>query len=180
MRSLVVYESMFGNTHTVANAIAEGLSSSGEVAVLHVHDATADALAGVTLLVVGGPTHVHGMTSSTSRQGAVEQAASSNGALEIEPDAVGPGLRDWLADLGSEDTAAAAYDTRYDGPVMFTGRASKGIAHKLGKRGRRLVAEPESFLVDKANHLLPGEAERATQWGATVGAAHLAQAAPQT
>jgi flavodoxin len=29
MRALIIYESMFGNTHAVADAIAEGLRTSG-------------------------------------------------------------------------------------------------------------------------------------------------------
>jgi len=39
MRSLVVYESMFGNTHLVAEAIARGLRSGGPVQVASVADA---------------------------------------------------------------------------------------------------------------------------------------------
>ncbi len=179
MRSLVVYESMFGNTHAVAEAIAEGLSVSGDSAVLHVHDATTETMDGVDLVVVGGPTHVHGLTSSQSRQGAAEQAAASHGTLELEPDAVGPGLREWLAALPRADTWAAAFDTRYDGPVLFTGRASRGIAHRLTKCGRRLVVEPESFLVDKHNVLLAGEADRAMQWARSVAALHAGSATAQ-
>ncbi len=46
---------------------------------------------------------------------------------------------------------AAAFDTRLQGPVAFTGRASKGISHALRRQGYELVAEPESFVVTKEN-----------------------------
>ena len=51
---------------------------------------------------------------------------------------------------------------------MLTGRASKGIARRLEDHGYELVVKAESFFVDKHNHLLPGEAERATAWGASL------------
>ena len=47
---------------------------------------------------------------------------------------------------------------------LLTGRASKGIEKRLAKHGYDLVADPESFIVDKQNHLIDGEAERARQW----------------
>ena len=40
-----------------------------------------------------------------------------------------------------------------------------GIARQLRENGFVLVAEPESFLVTKDNHLLPGEEARARLWG---------------
>jgi hypothetical protein len=66
------------------------------------------------------------------------------------------------------NTGAAAFDTRIDGPALLTGRASKGIGRRLAHLGYDLVADPESFLVDKQNHLQPGEAERAVAWGAAL------------
>ena len=70
MRAVVVYESMFGNTHVIADHVAEGLSGRFDVAVVPVGDATDATLLDADLLVVGGPTHVHGMSSRRSRQAA--------------------------------------------------------------------------------------------------------------
>ena len=39
MRALVVYESMYGNTHLIANAIAEGLRAHVETVVVPVGEA---------------------------------------------------------------------------------------------------------------------------------------------
>jgi hypothetical protein len=168
MRALVVYESMFGNTHVVADRVGDGLRSRCETTVVPVAEATAELVADADLLVVGGPTHVHGMTSAMSRKSAVEQAASDDD-LELDPDAEGPGLRDWFDGLPRKARrSAAAFDTRVDASAALTGRASKGIARRLRSHGFRLVTDPESFLVDKQNHLLDGEADRATEWGESI------------
>ena len=123
----------------------------------------------------GGPTHAHGLTSTASRKSAVE-AAEKDEDLDVDPDAEGPGLRDWLSDLTRrEGQVAAAFDTRVDAPAALTGRASKGIARRLKHHHYDLVSDPESFLVDKHSLLLAGEADRAEAWGSQI--ARAAQAA---
>jgi len=170
MKAVVVYESMYGNTHLIADAIALGLADVGEVVVVPVGGATAELLADAALLVVGGPTHVHGMSSSMSRKGAVEDAAKPEKDLALDPDAEGPGLRDWFDEVGTLPAMAVAFDTRMPGPPALTGRASKGIAKRLHHHGCRLMAEPESFLVTKDNHLADDEEAHARTWGAALAA----------
>ena len=46
MRAVVIYESMFGNTHAVAQHIAEGIDSEATATVVSVHDATPEVIAG--------------------------------------------------------------------------------------------------------------------------------------
>jgi hypothetical protein len=60
MRALVVYESMYGNTHAIACAIAAGLRATHEVTLVPVSAATPELPAEADLLIVGGPTHMHG------------------------------------------------------------------------------------------------------------------------
>ena len=166
MRAVVVYESMYGNTHSIAKAIASGLEDVGaDIVVVPAAGLHRDMLEGADLVVAGGPTHIHGMSSWRTRKGAVESARKPGSGLVIDAGADGSGLRDWLLGQGRAAGRAAAFDTRLDGPAAFTGRASKGIARQLAKRGFTMVARPESFLVTKANQLVPGEAERATEWG---------------
>jgi len=170
VRAVVVYESMFGNTHTIAQHIADGL---GDTTVVSVHDATTELIAGADLVVVGGPTHVHGMSSERSREGAVDQAAKDDD-LELDPEAVGDGLRDWFGDLARDVGAgklAAAFDTRVDASTLITGQASKGITKRLRAHGFEMALDNESFFVDKSNHLEHGEADRAIEWGRSVAAA---------
>jgi Flavodoxin len=170
MRALVVYESLYGNTHIIANSIAEGLRDKAcDVTVLPVNRATAELVRETDLLVVGGPTHMHGMSSTSSRRMAVEAARKPGSGLTLEPVALAPGLREWLHGIGPrQGLAAAAFDTRYEGPVVFTGRASSGIAHRLLRHGYRLVVSPESFLISKQNALIRTEANRAKAWGAAL------------
>jgi hypothetical protein len=163
MRGVVVYESMFGNTHEVAEHIAEGLRSTHTVTVVSAGAATPDVIDEAEFLVVGGPTHAHGLSRESSRQQAVEKDTTGH----LDPSAAGPGVREWLETLGEGHVhAAVAFDTRIDAPVALTGRASKAISKRLAKHGYWIVADPESFLVDRHNHLLAGEAEHAAAWGA--------------
>ena len=167
MRAVVVYESMYGNTRFVAEQIATGLRSRCDVQIIPVHEATEDLTAQADLVVAGGPTHIHGMSSSKSRAQAVAAAGKPVGGLTVEPDAAGPGLRDWFATLSQvSGKSAAAFDTRLEAAALLTGRASHGIAHRLRKHGFLLIVEPESFLVTKQDRLADGEADRARQWGA--------------
>lgn len=166
MRAVVIYESMYGNTHLIANAIAEGLQPYGEVTVVPVGAADARLVQGVDLLVVGGPTHAHGMSRPATRQGAVAAANKPESPLVLEPGADGDGLREWLGSLAPLHVRAAAFDTRLDLPVSLTGHASKGIAKRLRQHGATLIAEPHSFLVTKQDRLEPHEEERAREWAA--------------
>ena len=170
MRALVVYESMYGNTHVVASNIADGLRSDFEVTLVPVAEASWDLIADADLLVAGAPTHMHGMSSRSTRRMAAKAAAKDGSGLRIEPDADGPGMRDWLRDLGHRDGLAATFDTRLSGVPAFTGQASRPIARLLKRHGRRLVAAPASFLIGSQNRLLDGEAARARRWGMTLGA----------
>jgi hypothetical protein len=166
MRVVVVYESMYGNTHLIAEAIGEGLGESADVVVVPVSEAHAALADGADLLVVGGPTHVHGMSRPRTRSAAVDAAEKPGSGLTVEAEASGPGVRELLESLGTLDMRAAAFDTRIDAPAPITGRASKVIARKLRQHRCTLIAEPESFLVTKESHLEPDEAEHAKRWGA--------------
>jgi hypothetical protein len=171
MRAVVVYESMYGNTHVVASNIADGLRASHEVTVVPVAEATGELVAAADLLVVGGPTHLHSLSSRFSRQQARKAAANPVSGLSLDPDADGPALRDWLGGLAERPALAAAFDTRLNGAPFFTGQASHGIGKLLKQHGYDLVVAPESFLVGRNDTLLDGEASRARCWGETLGAA---------
>ncbi len=165
MRSLVVFESMYGNTHRIASAISEGLATVCSAEVLPVTEVDRVLLQQVDLVVVGAPTHAHGMPWPRTRRSAVETARALGKSLTVEPTAIGDGLREWFERVGPISAKAAAFDTRFDGPPALTGRASRAIAKRLKHHGAGLVARPESFLVDRENELVPGEEERARRWG---------------
>jgi hypothetical protein len=181
MQALVVYESMYGNTHHVADAVADGMRARHVVVtVVPVRDADAALVANADVVVVGGPTHVHGMSHANTREAAVTAAEKPGSDLALDagedPDTYGLGLREWFDALPEVPAKAAAFDTRVNGPAVVTGRASKGIARKLRHQGATLIAEPESFLVSKTNKLEPDEALRARKWGQRLGSALRASA----
>ena len=169
MRAVIVYESMFGNTHAIADAIGkglgQGLESADNVVVVPVVGAGRERLGDADLLVVGGPTHFHGMSRSRTRKWAGATAQKPKNDLVLDRDAQGPGVSDWLTSLGHGHTKVAAFDTRFKGPAVLRGRASKLISRKLRRHGFEEVATPESFFVTLQNQLEPGEEARAQEWG---------------
>jgi Flavodoxin len=165
MRALVVYESMYGNTHAVAEQFAKGLSSTFDTTVVPVGEATADLVAASDLVVVGGPTHAHTLTRGSTRRSAISAAQAKQ--LSLDASAAGPGLREWFPAISPREHAEAiAFDTRVRAPAAISGRAGLSIIRRLRRRGFTKVIDAGSFFVDKNNELLPGEAERATVWAA--------------
>ena len=177
MRAVVVYESMYGNTHLIADAVAEGLRTAMDAEVVPVRDATTALANSTDLLIVGGPTHVHGMSRASTRQAAADAAAKPDSDLTVDPDADELGLRDWFDGLDKIGLPAAAFDTRLDAPTPITGRASKGIAKRLRQAGCKLVTHPESFMVSKETQLEPEEEARARRWGERLAGGVVAQQA---
>lgn len=174
MRALVIYESMYGNSRSVAEAIAEGLQSRCETTLRLAADVDDDALAGIDLLVAGGPTHTLTLSRPETREAALEQAPKMH-IDNIEPTAAGPGLREWLARTAHVPPRVAAFCTRTDVPRMFSGSAARALARELRHRGGHLVEAPTSFVVSKgAPTLLAGELDRARAWGAHLAVSAIA------
>jgi flavodoxin len=144
MNALVIYDSKFSNTRQIAEAIGASLSELYDVSVKPVTDQP-EVTPDVALLVVGGPTHAHGISQP---------------------------MRAFLDALPPEairDIPAASFDTRFHKPKWLVGAASEGIAKRLRKQGARIVAEPESFWVDSGEGpLSAGEVERAEAWARTL------------
>jgi hypothetical protein len=163
-RALVVYESLFGNTETIAEAVADGLGTHLPTDLLEVGIAPPTVPDEVVLLVVGGPTHAFGMSRRATREDATRQA----GGHVVSG---GIGLREWLDALprGDGRVAVATFDTRIDHPRVPGSAAKK--AEKRLRHLRYLVAVgAESFYVSGTpGPLVDGELERAKAWGDSVG-----------
>jgi hypothetical protein len=164
-RALVIFESMFGNTRTIAEAVAEGLSSRFVTDLSEVSLAPTRIAEDVSLLLVGGPTHAFGLTRPRTRKDAATQAD--------EP-LVSPagGVREWLeaAERPRSGVDAAAFDTRIDKPRV-PGSAARGAEKRLRRLGFRVAATAESFFVTGTEGpLVPGEVERAHRWAEQVAA----------
>jgi hypothetical protein len=164
MRARVVYESMFGNTQAIAQAVADGLAETVSVDFEEVGSAATDVAADVALLVVGGPTHAFGMSRERTRESAAVQASG-------DVVSAGQGLREWLGYVtgGSRAIAAAAFDTRIDKPRM-PGSAAHGAEKRLRRLGFHVLVPAASFYVtDTSGPLVVGERERARRWGELLG-----------
>jgi flavodoxin len=140
MNALVIYDSKFGNTRKIAEAIGQTLQERCAVQVLPSPEAT-PIPTDIDLLVIGGPTQAHGAS---------------------------PGVKALLATINPRslpNVPAATFDTRFDKPRWITGSDAAVIAKRLRRAGCTMVLPPESFFVEHAEGpLAPGELERAHTW----------------
>lgn len=163
-RALVVFESMFGNTQKIAEAVKQGLSSYVPTDILEVETAPHALGKGIELLVVGGPTHAFGMSRPGTREDATRQAGGHIVSGGI-------GMREWLTTLERTPgtVTAAAFDTRIAKPRV-PGSAARAAEKRLRKLGFRVTVASESFYVTgTAGPLVEGEEERARAWGEKLG-----------
>jgi len=157
MLTVVIYDTKFGNTEKVAQAIARGAGAHGSTRVMDTTEASGPLAERPDLLLVGGP---------TQRRGA-------SPALRAFVDALPASL------LG---VPVGSFDTRYRGATLVMGSAAAEVAKRLAKAGGRVVGRPESFFIGRGGPierqvLEAGELERAEAWGRSVTAAHQATAA---
>jgi hypothetical protein len=175
----IVYESMFGNTRSIAEAIAGGVRAArpdATVSVRSVSEAVPEEIRRAALVVVGGPTHLRGMSTQSSRRRARRRVVAAVGAREddLAPGGDGlPGVREWLPTVpqATGQQSAAAFDTRL--PELFAGGAAPRIARALERSGYRVVTRPVGFEVTGAGVepiLRAGERDRARAWGTELGA----------
>ncbi len=157
MNAWVVYESMWGNSRMVAEAIAAGFRD--DVPALDVAEAPAQLPDEVDTLVVGGPTHAFSMSRASTRQ----EARARGG----DRGPVTSGIREWLAALPESDPVqVATFDTRVASVRRLPGSAAKAAAREVRRRQVGRVVATESFYVaDMAGPLLDREIARARAWG---------------
>jgi flavorubredoxin len=168
MTAMVVYESMYGCTKAIAEAIGAGLAASRDVRVAEVGALVAETggttvADDVDLLVVGGPTHAFSMSRAGTRADALKKAPDGSVISST-------GVREWLAEVTlPAGTAVAAFDTKVLKPNL-PGAASKAIEKELKRKGGRPVLKPHSFRVDGYTDLIDGETDAAREWGAQLAA----------
>lgn len=162
-RVLVVFESMFGNTKEIADAVADGLSSGYPVDVVDVASAPTRLPDDVALVVAGGPTHAFGMSRRGTRATALQQRGSTVTSTDT-------GLREWLAAVSRPErpVAAVTFDTRVSRPRV-PGSAAHKAERRLRRLGFHLLAPSMTFWVGGTpGPLDEGERMRAREWGATL------------
>jgi len=140
MKTLVVYDSLHGNTEKVAKAIGDAVG--GEAKVSSVGEADPSELKSFDLLFVGSPTH--GGRASEPMRGFLRQVEA-------------PAL---------EGIKAATFDTRLkSGWARIFGFAAGRLAKDVKEKGATLIGSPEAFYVEGTEGpLKEGELERAAAW----------------
>ena len=158
MKAVVVYESLWGNTAAIARAIAEGIGA--EAAAIPTAQASAEAMAGVTLIVAGAPLLAFRLPTDSIRMSIGQDRKHA----QRPPDLSGPTMRSWLAALPKGSGRSAAFETRFR---WSPGSATGAIARGLQKAGYRRIARDQRFIVKGTyGPLREGELERAKAWGA--------------
>jgi hypothetical protein len=157
MKAVVVYESLWGNTATIARAIAEGIGPNAKA--LTTDAARAEAIADADLIVAGAP--VLGFSLPTDQMR--DSVARSEAGAPSPPDLSHPSLRSWLESLPRGRGQAAAFETR----IWWSPRGATGdIERGLERAGYHRAATAQKFVVkDKYGPLRDGEVERARRWG---------------
>ena len=148
MKTLVVYDSAYGNTEKIARSI--GTALSGEVSIRRVGEVETADVQSVDLLIVGSPTH---------------------GGTFTEP------VKNYLNAITTtlvQDVKAAVFDTSFsketEGVFMdiiidVFGYAAPKLAGELGAKGALVVASESFFVLDTEGPLKDGEIERSSEWG---------------
>jgi len=145
MKTCVVYDSQFGNTERIAQAIAEALSAAGPARAVRASQAQAAELGDVDLLIIGSPTVAWKPTPPVQAflQGL---SAASLGRLRI-----------------------ACFDTRMHLPFFMSRSAGEVMAKRLKALGAEPLLPPEGFWVKgREGPLQDGELERAAEWARTL------------
>ena len=153
MKSVVIFDSMYGNTEKIAQAIGKVLQTRGVAHVISIKEVGLADVKGTDLLLVGSPTQAFNML---------------------------PAVKNWLKNLPKGSLAGikvAAFDTRMDVKKVnnkfltfmeaIFGYAAEKIGKALVNKGGSQIVKPEGFFVDGSEGpLTAGELERAEKWAA--------------
>lgn len=135
MKALVVYESKYGNTEMIAQAIASELGGT----LVNVNEFKPEYLTNVELVVVGSPIHGWQPSPDTAHFLSSLEKKSLKGKYVV------------------------AFDTGYN--TMMAGNAAPKTLKLLEKAGGTQLVPPQKFIVEQAEGpLIAGELERARTW----------------
>lgn len=146
MKTIILYDTKFGNTEEIAKAIGGGMREAGyqEVEVKCGSETRPDELREAEIWIFGSPTHMGGTTRNFKK------------------------LMRWMKKQGPQSKRGMAFDTRMED-------AKKGAADKIAQAMLsvevEMLCDPPSFIVqDREGPLSQGELERATAIGRKLAA----------
>lgn len=139
MKILIVYDSQFGNTEKVAQAIAAAIGTKEDINLAKVDMVKPEDMESLDILIVGSPIHAWGPTK---------------------------GMKSFVKSLKPEilsGVRAAAFDTGY--PSRMAGSAAKKIEKALSKAGCSIAVPARKFIVTgNKGPLADGELDNASAW----------------
>ena len=156
MKAMVIYDSQYGNTAQIADAIGRGITTAAqdpaEVEVVQIARASLQDVAGSGILVVGSPTQKFRPTSPIKQ---LLKSLPKNALRGVKVAAFDTRLTE-------EEINAHGVFTKF---VDIFGYAAQPIADGLVKKGGREAAPPAGFYVaGSEGPLVDGELERAEAW----------------
>jgi flavodoxin len=153
MEALVVYDSFFGNTERIAQAIGNALGRQENVGIVRVADVRPEQLTGLKLLIVGSPTRAFRPSPAIKK---FLKSIPKNGLKGVKVAAFDTRVTD-------EEIDSAVFILRI--LVNIFGYVARPISDRLVKKGGQLIAPPEGFFVQgMEGPLKEGELERASDW----------------
>lgn len=138
MKTLVIYDSVYGNTEQIAEAIGKAINAD----VSHINKVNVLDMKTYDLIILGSPTH--GGRPSPAIRNFLDKAPNSS----------------------FKDKKVAAFGTRLQTKlVRIFGYAANRIGDRLKKKGGTLLVPPEGFYVNGTKGpVKDGELQRAESW----------------
>ena len=149
MKILIVYDSLFGNTQKIAEAIGTKFSLVHESKVVKVKSVSSNMLENIDLLIIGSPTH---------------------GGRPTDP------IKQLLHSFSQDilvNRKVATFDTSFPTKnmgffinkiVKFFGNAAYRLSNELTKKGAQVIDSKVFYVLGKEGPLQEGEVERAQNW----------------
>jgi flavodoxin len=162
MQAVVVYESHWGNTETVARAIVDGYGQGARA--LTTDEATPAVIVEAELIVAGAPV----MAFSLPSENMITNLSTEHGDGPA-PNLLNTPMRTWLDGLPKGRGLYATFETKIR---WSPGGATGAIGRALEAAGYRRLHEAGHFVVKgKYGPLRDGELEKARAWGAELATA---------
>ncbi|MFA5070325.1 MAG: flavodoxin family protein [Patescibacteria group bacterium] len=145
MNILIIYDSLYGNTEKIAQAVAEALTPSAPsnvVKIIRADEAKISDIESIDLLIIGSPTH--GGRPSPAIKAFLDKIPAD----------------------GLKNIKVTAFDTHLKIFILkIFGYAAGRIVKELQGKGGQLVAAPAGFIVSGTKGPLgQNEMERAAGW----------------
>ena len=147
MKALIIYDSAYGNTQKLAEAIQSVLPSD-QTSLLKADKFDPQQLSGVELLVIGTPTY--GGRPTPQVQACLKQIPSGQ-----------KGLKALVFDTGMPKEMQKAFLKLVIG---FFGYASPKLALALEAKGVEVIGQETFFVLGKEGPLQDGEIDRVKDW----------------